>query len=191
VARSLPQVAGASIDWRVGSAAQLPVADADIDVVLCAQTLQFLPEKETSLFEMQRVIKPGGRVALSLWCEIEDNPYFHLLTTTIARHIGSETAAGLEAAFALSAADKISSLLKTAGFEQIEMGTCQLKLPLPNLVEFVPRHISATPMAAGFDRATKAVQLSIVREVSGQLDRYTMNDRAYISFKSHMIILKT
>ena len=191
VARSLPAVNGAPMEWRVASADLLPVDDRSIDGVLCAQTLQFLPDKQAALWEMRRVLKPGGRAALSLWCDIKDNPYFFCLTETIARHIGLQTAAGLRAAFALSAADEIHTLLKEAGFTQIEMVVRRVDLQLPNLMEFVPRHISATPMADGFDRASETLKVTIVREVAERLSPYQLNGRAHIPFRSHLIIARS
>lgn len=188
VAQSLPVVAGAPVDWREANATQLPFDEHIVDLVLCAQTLQFLPEKVTVLAEIRRVVKPGGRVALSLWCEIEECPYFYTLVEAIARHIGPDTAAGLKSAFALCNADEIYRLLKTAGFEQIEMTVQQLDLPLPKLAEFVPRHISATPMDAGFNRASEADREAVIREVVEGLGHYQTNGRVNIPFRSHLII---
>ena len=190
VARSLPAVPGASIGWREANITHLPFDDNSVDVVLCAQTLQFLPEKITGLAEMRRVVKPSGRVAVSLWCPIEESPYFYTLVEAIARHIGPETAAGLQSAFALSDADEIYGLIEAAGFEQIEMMVRWLDLPLPNLAEFVPRHISATPMATGFNRADPVIQQQVVQEVIEQLSEYLTNGRPEIPFKSHMIRCK-
>jgi ubiquinone/menaquinone biosynthesis C-methylase UbiE len=188
VARSLPVGPGAPLEWREANAAQLPLDDESIDVVLCAQTLQFLPEKESGLSEMRRVVKPGGRVALSVWCEIEESPYFYTLVEAVARHIGSETAAGLKSAFALSDADEIRRLLKAAGFGQIEMTVAQLNLLLPKLAEFVPHHISATPMAAGYERADEPAQQSIIRDITETLSQYETNGHVQIPFKSHLIM---
>jgi len=188
VARSLPGVQGTPIEWREATATQLPLDDQSVDVALCAQTLQFLPEKQLSLSEMQRVLKPNGRAALSLWCDIEDSPYFNVLVEAIARHIGSETSAGLKSAFALSDANEIHRLLKEAGFGQIDMIVTQLDLPLPKLTEFVPRHISATPMAAGFSRASESVQQMVIQGVTEKLSAYEINSHVQIPFKSHMII---
>lgn len=190
VARSLPAVPGAAIDWQVANATQLPLDDGSVDVVLCAQTLQFLPDKQASLSEMQRVTDRDGRIVLSLWYPIEDNPYFHTLVSTIARHIGLETAVGLQSAFSLSDADEIYQLLQEADLAQIEMTVVQLDLPLPHLAEFVPRHISATPMAAGFDQAATAVQQTIIREVVMSLSRYGDNGRIQIPFRAHVIMCR-
>ena len=99
VARSLPLVRGAVIEWHEKSAYALPLHDQSVDVVLCAQTLQFLNDRRLALSEMHRVLKPGGRVAISVWCDIQESPYFHVLVEAISRHINQETAAGLKAAF--------------------------------------------------------------------------------------------
>ena len=139
---------------------------------------------------MRRIVKSSGRVAISLWCNIEDNPYFYTLVEAITKHIGSETSAGLKSAFALSDADEIYSQLKKAGFGQIDMSVTQLDLPLPKLTEFIPRHISATPMVSGFSRASDVVQQMVIKDVSEKLSRYETNGHTQIPFKSHMIIVR-
>lgn len=190
VARSLPVVAGAPIEWHVAQATDLPLEDQSVDVALCAQTLQFLPEKRLSLIEVQRVVKEKGRVAVSLWTPIEDNPYFYTLVETMTRHVGPETAVGLKAAFALTDAAEIYNLLQESGFGQIEMQETQLDLLMPELTDFVPRHIQATPMATGFIQASKAIQQTVIREVAEKLNRYAENGRTQIPFRSHMILCK-
>lgn len=137
---------------------------------------------------MKRVMKRNGRIALSLWCVIEDNPYFDVLVEAVSKHIGPETAVGLKSAFALSRANEINTLLQEGGFRQIEMHQTQLDLPLPRLAEFVPRHIQATPMAAGFNQAATAVQRTIIQQVVEKLSHFEQNGRTQIPFSSHMVL---
>ena len=190
VARSLPAVPGAPIAWHEASATHLPLNDNSVDVVLCAQVLQFLPQKQLGLAEMRRVLRGNGRIALSLWCNIDENPYFAALVAAIERHIGSETASGLRAAFALTATDKISASLMEAGVRQVENAITQLDLPFADLTGFVPRHISATPMAAGFQHAPEAKRRAVIQEVTAELKHYQRNGRTHIPFRSHMILGK-
>lgn len=190
VAQSLPAVPGATIAWHVANAAQLPQADQSVDVVLCAQVLQFMPEKQPALADMQRVVKPSGRVAFSLWTPIEDNPYFFALVDAVARHVGAETAVGLRAAFAFSNQDDIYAVLQMAGFDQIEIEIRQIELPMPELTQFVPRHIGATPMGVGYNQAATAVQHAVVNDVCEKMARFGANGRMKIPFRSHMILCK-
>lgn len=190
VARSLPAVQGAPIDWHQASATQLPLNDESVDVVLCAQTLQFLPEKQVSLSEMRRVVKNNGRFALSLWCDIAESPYFDALVAAISQHIGEGTSAGLKSAFAFSDEDEIHTLLEQVGFGEITLSVAQLDLPLTDLEEFVPRHISATPMSAGFNQADESVQRQIIQEITDKLAPYRVNGHVQVPFKSYLIMCR-
>jgi ubiquinone/menaquinone biosynthesis C-methylase UbiE len=50
-------------------AQQLALPDASFDVVLCSLGLMYLPEPAQALREMHRVLRPGGRLGLSVWGE--------------------------------------------------------------------------------------------------------------------------
>jgi len=186
VAKSLSPVNGAVIEWYEKSAYELPLKDQTIDVVLSAQTLQFLKDRPLALSEKYRVLKPGGRVVVSLWSDIEENPYFDILADAISKHVGEETAASLQAIFSLSNADEMRALLESAGFTNIEMTVKQLELELPELKDFVPRYISATYMATGFNAAEQAAQQAVIQEVSAQLALYESNDSITIPFRVNL-----
>jgi ubiquinone/menaquinone biosynthesis C-methylase UbiE len=188
VAKSLPPVTGAAIEWSEHSAYHVPLDDQTVEVILCAQTLQFLNDRRSALAEMERVLKPSGRVAASLWCEMHENPYFHVLVEAIARHIGPETAAGLRAIFGLSQAEEIRGLLAAAGFNNVSMAVQQLDLALPPLSGFVPRHISATPMAAGYSAAAPEVREAVVQEVAERLAQFTMETGVRVPFRTHLAL---
>jgi SAM-dependent methyltransferase len=50
-------------------AQRLALPDAQFDVVLCSLGLMYLPDPGQALREMRRVLRPGGRLALSVWGE--------------------------------------------------------------------------------------------------------------------------
>lgn len=49
-----------------GSALRLPFEENAFDVVLCAEVLEHLPDYRSALNEMERVLKPDGRLAISV-----------------------------------------------------------------------------------------------------------------------------
>lgn len=187
LAQLLPPVEGATIDWFTQSAYDLPFAEAEFDVALCAQTLQFLDDRPRALAEMYRVLKPGGRVAVSLWRDIEESPYFDALVQAIRRNIGSETARGLQAAFGLSDLETIHALVEGAGYKDIRTTVKQFDLQLPALADFVPRHVSATPMAAGFNAASPEERQAVIQEVSEKLAAYVSGNEVSVPFGTYLV----
>ena len=63
VARSLPVVEDAPIEWLGASALEIPPPEAAFDVVLCQQTLQQFPDRPAALGELRRVVAAGWRQA--------------------------------------------------------------------------------------------------------------------------------
>jgi SAM-dependent methyltransferase len=49
-----------------GDAYRLPFADATFDVVVAAEILEHLPADTTAMAELARVLKPGGRLAVTV-----------------------------------------------------------------------------------------------------------------------------
>lgn len=50
----------AAIEWRMGSATDMPFVDATFDCVTCQHGLQFIPDKVAALSEMHRVLADRG-----------------------------------------------------------------------------------------------------------------------------------
>jgi len=62
-------VSGAPARYLAGSLTQLPFADGAFDVVVCNSVLEHIPQDGRALAEMSRVLRPGGRLVLTVDCD--------------------------------------------------------------------------------------------------------------------------
>lgn len=56
---------GARAGWLCGDAAALPLSDASLDLVFSNLAIQWCPDLEAVLGELQRVLRPGGRALIN------------------------------------------------------------------------------------------------------------------------------
>jgi SAM-dependent methyltransferase len=55
------------VEFYVGDAQSLPLGDHQVDTVVSGLVLNFIPDKRRALAEMQRIVVPGGTIALYVW----------------------------------------------------------------------------------------------------------------------------
>ncbi len=64
------------VDWQEWDDGRLPFGDGAFDVVACQHALHRFPDPDLVLAEMRRVLAPGGRLGITTWGPIEENPAF-------------------------------------------------------------------------------------------------------------------
>ncbi len=59
--------------FRIGGLTATGLPDASVDAVLCTDAIQFPDEPASAYEEIRRVLKPGGRAALTCWEPVDRN----------------------------------------------------------------------------------------------------------------------
>jgi ubiquinone/menaquinone biosynthesis C-methylase UbiE len=124
----LANAPNASVSVEDGQA--LSFADGSFDAVVCNLGLMFFPDPVRGLSEFGRVLRTGGRVAVSVNTVVERS-YNHQINVIIARHMPA-LAEAVTRTFALSEASRLQSLFEDAGFGDIETHTVRHTFVLPS-----------------------------------------------------------
>ncbi|WP_407568899.1 class I SAM-dependent methyltransferase [Deinococcus altitudinis] len=144
VARSVSPTEGAAVTWVQGSAQSLPFPDGSFDVALCQHGLPFFPDRVGALCEMRRVLKPGGRLMVTVWQSLERAPMFMALNAAALRLVGLPV---YSAPFVLGEPGVLGRLLAEAGFGRVHVSeqTCEIRFATPE--NFVARNLQASAAA--------------------------------------------
>jgi len=186
VARSLPAPAGAPIEWIERSALDLRLPAASFDAVLCQQGLQFFPDKALALRKMRRVLKHGGRLALSVWNSL--GLYNSAVGEALARYISSETSVQfLSSRRQAPTREELHHLATEAGFSGVEVRVSGINIHLPHLDQFTLGHLGATPFAAVIAAVDPATSKQLGASVMKQLQRYADGDGVTYPEETHLL----
>jgi SAM-dependent methyltransferase len=162
-ARGLSNVATAVLDIEA-----IDQPDQSFDAVLCREGLMFAVEPDRAVGEIFRILRPGGRAALSVWAAPADNPWLGEMLDAASAVIGTPMPPpGVPGPFSLADTD-LGALLTAAGFG----GVAVEDVPVPHRTGSFEEYWNLTsdlagPLAAvlaGLDEETVAAIQDRVRD---------------------------
>ena len=146
VARTIPFPSGIAVDWRVGSAEDLPFGDETFDCLVSQQALQFVPDIGKAASEMFRVLRRGATATISVWTGIENSPYLLAIMNAASALVSDAAGEATRSPFTMDR-DVLVGSFDRAGFSSISIDRTTIAMTVPNTREFVSRHLTALPFS--------------------------------------------
>lgn len=165
-----------SIPFEVGDAETIPRETGHYDGVICSFGIMHIGNTEAMLKDVARVLKPGGRVALSHWIGPPASPLFRIVFGAMQQFADMSVVPPAPAPFALSTEEAMRATLEKAGFR----GVACVRLPLTFTApagEFVAHFRKFAGRAAVIlDKQEDDVLKQIYDAWDSQLEEYLVED---------------
>lgn len=137
--------------FKQGNVMDLPFDDQSFDVVISSFMLMFVPDPKKALSEMQRVLKTGGRLVVSVWQGLENNVVYRKLVEATQEVAGADSANSLAWPFTMGEPGRLESLFQAAGIDEVAMSEHDGTADFPSVEGFVATEIQAWLLADSVD----------------------------------------
>ena len=179
-----------NVEFRQCTAESLPFADESFDVVVSRLGAMFFPDPLAACEEMLRVMKPGGRIAFVVWHKSELNPFCHIVSDAVARHVPAPPAdPDAPGAFRFAELGKLASILTQAGATDVIEQVLRFQMQAPISAEqfWTMRSETSESLRSKLATLNESDQMEIGREVLESVRPFFPNDQ--MNFPTQMLIV--
>jgi len=173
----------------IADACELPFKEETFNAVSCRMGFMFFPDMQLGANEMYRVLKPGARIATSVWAGPDLNNWVTTMMSVIQKHIELPAPVqGSPGMFRCAAPGLIAGIFKEAGFKKIQEVVVTGNVDYQSFDQYweMMMDVGAPIVAAlsGADEATKAI---IKREVAELFKSRNEESEAVLQYASIII----
>ncbi|HEV2478001.1 MAG TPA: class I SAM-dependent methyltransferase [Candidatus Dormibacteraeota bacterium] len=159
-----------TIEFRQADAEQLPFPEMSFDAVVSNLLVPHLPRPEAGIAELSRVLKPGGRLAVSMWDMPARSRLVGVMWEAIAE-VGAPTPSDIPrgpATFRYSDEGELGGLLRSAGLDDINLRRIEFIHEVASLDELWEAWTEGSVRTAS---AVRDQPMSTQRQIRAAFDR--------------------
>jgi ubiquinone/menaquinone biosynthesis C-methylase UbiE len=154
-----------NVDYLVIDAERIELDSGSVDGVLCQSTYMLAADPAAALAETRRVLRPGGRLALSAWGAPERNPWASIGgMILIQRGHLPPPEPGVPGVFSMASAERARALLDGAGFTSVRTEEVPVRFAFRALEDYEQWVIDVAGQFAMVLRALPEDEREVLRE---------------------------
>ncbi len=178
-----------NIETIVCDACDLPFENHTFDAVSCRLGFMFFPDMTLAAKEMVRVLKPGGRIATSVWNVPEKNFWVTGIMSPIIKHLNLPAPAPDSPGMFRCAKDGlISNMFAQSGLKNISVTEVEAKLQCKATdVYWTLMNELAAPVVAAMNNADETTKEKIKQEVYQRINEKYPDGNVLIDSSSLVI----
>lgn len=166
----------ANIEFRCMPAEKLDFSASSFDKLLCRFGLMFFDAPHAALSEMQRVLKPGGRLALSVWGTPDVNPTMSWYHRAFKGRIPDNLLPPRDKITGFGDPERLRRMLLEVGFANVEISQREVVFRFPSFDKFWHLLEVSAVLKAQFEALPKEEWSSIPADIASWAEAHRTAD---------------
>lgn len=187
-ASNLADEVSQSCEWHVADVTRLPFELGAFSVAFCQQGIQFFPDEVAALRELKRVLRPGGRIVLSVWSG--PSVFFKALAEALSQHVNDGIGKRSLSPFTYGRADELVETISNLGFIEVSIREIAVNRTLNDPESAIPKEILGNPIGPAVAERGEAVMRAVVTDTIANLTAYRRGSDLVIPQHTHLIQAK-
>lgn len=143
------KIQDARLYWQVVDAQEIPYDNESFDLVVCQFGVMFFPDKRKAFREALRVLQPGGTFLFLTWDDVAYNTVSYETQLVLQRVFPEDPPEFFnKGPYSYFDKDEITSTLREAGFQQIEIIPVNLVGNSTTVDEVITGILEGSPLAS-------------------------------------------
>jgi len=162
----------AQLAYRVMDAELMDLPDASFDLVVCRFGLQIVTDPDKTIAEMRRVLKPGGRLAATVWGPAERCPALHVIIGPMLEHAEPDETGYLPTPYEMGGDGELVAKLTQAGFADAREERVTREWTFTDPEAWLRATLEGSPIGHSLREEEPAVQEEVLRATKVNMQRW-------------------
>jgi len=163
----------ANVSFRVMDAEKLEFPAGSFDAVVSRFGFQIFTDPEAVAREAHRVLKPKGRIGVSVWSTAEKAAAIHMIVGPMLEFAEPDETGYLPTPYELGGPGEMVKFLEDAGFADAKEERRTHEFHAPNADEYLDLILKATPLGHSLKEEDPPVQEKILAKARENLRAWT------------------
>lgn len=165
-----------NVEFRVMDAEKLEFPDASFDLAVCRFGLQIVTDPDRAIQEMRRVLRPGGRMAATVWGPGERVPAIDVIVAPMLEFAEPDETGYIPTPYEMGGEDELVEILRKAGFRDPAEKRVTHEFTFRDGKTFFDAILKGTPIGHSLLEEDEPTQKAVLAKTAKNLEKWTLPD---------------
>jgi ubiquinone/menaquinone biosynthesis C-methylase UbiE len=158
-----------NVEFRTMDCGALDLPDRTFDAVVSSFGFQIFTDPVKAAREAHRVLKPSGRIAVSVWSTGEKVPFLHAIVGPMLEHAEPDETGYIPTPYETGGPGEMVRFLHESGFRDAREERVHYQMKFDDADAYLEALLKATPIGHSLAEESKAVQEEVLQKTRTNL----------------------